>query len=183
MRLFDRFIVAMSYGPPDTNKWSSSRSFYSSSQLATLGYVTVYRNAVKPVSEISNDPRVHMDSRVSFGLAIVTNLTLTGLTAGRIWWTRRQLDTLGQQKFSQRYTRAISVLMESGAAYSSIIILVILALSVGRTATTGPTAILASLSYGAAGQLVNIVPTVFIIRVCLGRNDNSGIDSHKPFLS
>ncbi|KAJ6584158.1 hypothetical protein DFH09DRAFT_1144394 [Mycena vulgaris] len=147
-----------------------------------LGYVTVYRNTVQSRSEIEDDPRAHMDSRVGFALAIITNLTLTGLTAGRIWWTRRQLDTLGQQKFSQRYTRAISVLMESGAAYSSIIILVIIALSVGRTATTGPTAVLASISYGAAGQLVNIVPTVFIIRVCLGRNENFGADSlQKPF--
>jgi len=126
-----------------------------------LGYRTAYSNNL-------SDPNSHtMDSRVGFVFAIVTNLMLTGLTAGRIWWTRRQLRIVGEEKFAQRYTNAISVLLESGAAYCLFLILVILALSFGRTATSGPLATLASFSYGASGQLVNIVPTVFIIRICL----------------
>ncbi|KAJ7132959.1 hypothetical protein C8R46DRAFT_652709 [Mycena filopes] len=126
-----------------------------------LGYHTAYFNDL-------SDPDSHIiDSRVGFVFAIVTNLMLTGLTAGRIWWTRRELRIVGQEKFAQRYTRAISVLLESGAAYCLFLILVILAISFGRTATSGPFAILASLSYGASGQLVNIVPTVFLLRICL----------------
>jgi len=143
-----------------------------------LGYITAYRNDL-------GDPGSHIvDSRVGFAFAIVTNLTLTGLAAGRIWWTRRELRIVGQTKFAQRYTTAISVLLESGAAYCLFLVIVLLALTVGRKATTGPTATLTSLSYGAAGQLVNIVPTVFIIRICLGRSadESRTVAVEKPFL-
>ncbi|KAJ7451564.1 hypothetical protein FB451DRAFT_701613, partial [Mycena latifolia] len=77
-----------------------------------LGFVTVYRN------NISNPGAEIIDSRVGFTFAIMTNLTLTVLTAGRIWWTQRELAIVGlnQSQFSQRYTTAISVLLESGAA-------------------------------------------------------------------
>ncbi|KAJ7689116.1 hypothetical protein B0H17DRAFT_1067038 [Mycena rosella] len=136
-----------------------------------LGYITVYRNII-------GDPDSHVvDTRVGFAFVLITNLTITGLTAGRIWWTRRQLAIVGQTKITQRYTTAISVLLESGAVYCLILIVVILALSAGRTATAGPTAIPTALSYGAASQLVNIVPTVFIVRVCLVRNPNSEANS------
>ncbi|KAJ7244990.1 hypothetical protein B0H12DRAFT_1308171 [Mycena haematopus] len=126
-----------------------------------LGYVTVYANDI-------TDPGAHIfDSRIGFVFAIVTNLVLTGLTAGRIWWTRRELQIVGQGKFTQRYTNAISVLLESGAAYCLFLIFVILALTFGRKANSGPTATFASFAYGAAGQLVNIVPTIFIVRMGL----------------
>ncbi|KAF7364980.1 hypothetical protein MVEN_00368900 [Mycena venus] len=134
-----------------------------------LGYITVYFNDLRAAGSHS------MDSRIGFAFAIVTNLVLTGLTAGRIWWTRRELRIVGQEKFAQRYTNAISVLLESGAAYCLFLVLVIIALTFGRKATSGPTATFASLAYGAAGQLVNIVPTVFIVRICLF----TGPDSQK----
>ncbi|KAJ7451579.1 hypothetical protein FB451DRAFT_1283664 [Mycena latifolia] len=141
-----------------------------------LGYISVYRN------DISN-PRSHiMDIRVGFAFAIMTNLTLTGLTAGRIWWAKRQLAVVGRSKSSQRYTTAISVLLESGAAYCLTLILVILAMSAVRKATVGPAVVLASLGYGAATQLVNIIPTVFIIRVCLVRNSETNSVHKQPLV-
>jgi hypothetical protein len=51
-----------------------------------------------------------VDTRIGFVFAVSTNLMLTGLTAGRIWWTRRELRIVGQDKFTRRYTMAISVL-------------------------------------------------------------------------
>jgi hypothetical protein len=133
-----------------------------------------------------------MDSRIGFAFAIVTNLMLTGLTAGRIWWTRRELRIVGQENFAQRYTTAISVMcvavslhtstnidtakrLESGAAYSMFLVLVIVALSLGRTATSGPTATLASFSYGAAGQLVvsSIITLAFFLYSSTSRRTSS----------
>jgi len=141
-----------------------------------LGFITAYSNNVL-------DAGSHiMDSRIGFVFAVVTNLMLTGLTAGRIWWTRRELRIVGQDKFTQRYTTAISVLLESGAAYCLFLILVIVALSYGRKATSGPTATLASFSYGAAGQLVNIVPTVFIVRLGLFTPPDSQSGNFNKFL-
>ncbi|KAJ7367200.1 hypothetical protein DFH08DRAFT_1005443 [Mycena albidolilacea] len=107
-----------------------------------------------------------VDTRIGFVFAISTNLMLTGLTAGRIWWMRRELRIVGQDKFTRRYTMAISVLLESGVAYCVFLILFILALSYGRHAS-GPTTTFASIVYGAAGQLVNIVPTAFMVRIGL----------------
>jgi len=141
-----------------------------------LGYITTYAN------NVSGKGSHIMDSRIGFVFAIVTNLMLTGLTAGRIWWTRRELRVVGQDKFAQRYTTAISVLLESGTAYCSFLILVLLALSFGRMATSGPTAVLASLSYGAAGQMVNIVPTVFIVRIGLFGSPDSESEKQSKFL-
>jgi len=125
-----------------------------------LGSITAYDNNIRYAGEAV------VDSRIGFAFAIATNLTLTGLTAGRVWWTRRELRIVGQDKFAKRYTTAITVLLESGIAYCVFLILVILALSYGRIATSQGSPF-TSLSYGAAGQLVNIVPTVFIVRIGL----------------
>ncbi|KAF7364965.1 hypothetical protein MVEN_00367300 [Mycena venus] len=125
-----------------------------------LGSITAYSNNIRYAG------KAVVDSRIGFAFAIMTNLSLTGLTAGRVWWTRRELRIVGQDKFAQRYTTAIAVLLESGIAYCVFLILVILALSYGRSDTSRGSA-WAAVSYGAAGQLVNIVPTVFIVRIGL----------------
>jgi hypothetical protein len=46
---------------------------------------------------------------VSLGM-IFTNILLTGLTTGRIWWTRRHLRVIGEKKLTQRYNTAIAIL-------------------------------------------------------------------------
>ncbi|KAK7048588.1 hypothetical protein R3P38DRAFT_2506200, partial [Favolaschia claudopus] len=125
-----------------------------------------------------------VDTRIGFAFAITTNVMLTGLTAGRIWWTRRELRIVGQDKYTKRYTTAISVLVESGLAYSVFLILVIAAVSYGRHSSStdpGPLALI-SLSYGAAGQLVNIVPTAFIVRIGLFPPSETEGEKFKKFL-
>jgi hypothetical protein len=46
---------------------------------------------------------------VSLGM-ILTNIFLTGLTTGRIWWMRRYLRAIGEKKLTQRYSTAIAIL-------------------------------------------------------------------------
>jgi len=123
-----------------------------------------------------------VDTRIGFVFAIMTNLSLTGLTAGRIWWTQRELRIVGQDKYAKRYSTAISVLLESGILYCVFLILVILALSYGRHATSGLAATFASLSYGASGQLVNIVPTIFIVRIGLFPPSESETEKSRKFI-
>ncbi|KAF7348370.1 hypothetical protein MSAN_01791000 [Mycena sanguinolenta] len=123
-----------------------------------------------------------VDTRIGFAFAISTNLSLTGLTAGRIWWTRRELRIVGKDTYTKRYSMAISVLLESGIVYCIFLTLVLVALSYGRHATSGPTATFASLSYGAAGQMVNIVPTVFIVRIGLFPPSESESEKSRKFL-
>jgi hypothetical protein len=46
---------------------------------------------------------------VAFGM-ISTNILLTSLTTGRIWWMRRYLRAIGEKKLAQRYNTVIAVL-------------------------------------------------------------------------
>ncbi|KAJ7784306.1 hypothetical protein B0H16DRAFT_1446540 [Mycena metata] len=58
--------------------------------------------------------------RVIVGLGqIVANLLLTGLTAGRIWCTRRNLRVIGETKLTQRCNTAVAILFAQ-SIYSSI---------------------------------------------------------------
>ncbi|KAJ7689120.1 hypothetical protein B0H17DRAFT_1202484 [Mycena rosella] len=128
----------------------------------TVGSVTVYRNNLAPVES-------HFDSRILFGLAMSTNLLVTGLTVGRIWSTRRHLRTIGQTISIQRYDIAMSMLLESSVVYFIVISLLLVALSFKSSNGECPAAYV---FYGFGGQLVNIIPALIIVRVSLARNTN-----------
>ncbi|KAJ7367190.1 hypothetical protein DFH08DRAFT_949169 [Mycena albidolilacea] len=103
---------------------------------------------------------------VSLGM-IFTNILLTGLTTGRIWWTRRYLPALGEKKLTQRYNTAIAMLLESSALYLVLTFTFLLTGSIGGTAAIESPAISALM--GAAGQLMNLIPALVIVRVSLAR--------------
>ncbi|KAJ7288053.1 hypothetical protein C8J57DRAFT_1278907, partial [Mycena rebaudengoi] len=112
--------------------------------------------------------------------AVATNMILTGLTAGRIWWTRRYLRIVGETKVVKRYNTAIAMIIESGTAYLLVGTLYIIASS------TSTNIILWSAIYSACEQLLvfirfsigphklkylqNIIPMVVIVRISLGRS-------------
>ncbi|KAJ7288052.1 hypothetical protein C8J57DRAFT_1278896, partial [Mycena rebaudengoi] len=117
----------------------------------------------------------------AMGSAMATNLILTGLTAGRIWWTRRYLRIVGETKVVKRYNTAIAMIIESGTAYLLVGTLYIIASS------TSANIILWSAIYSACGQLLgvfirfsigphklkylqSIIPMVVIVRISLGRS-------------
>ncbi|KAJ7451567.1 hypothetical protein FB451DRAFT_1283613 [Mycena latifolia] len=104
---------------------------------------------------------------VALGM-IITNLLLTGLTAGRIWWTRRHLRVVGQPTLLQRYDTAIAMLLESGALYFAVIMTFLVAQLVGGS-TVFEASWFAALC-GASGQLLNIIPALIIVRVSLKRS-------------
>ncbi|KAJ7367189.1 hypothetical protein DFH08DRAFT_836770 [Mycena albidolilacea] len=104
---------------------------------------------------------------VSLGM-ISTNILLTGLTTGRIWWMRRYLRAIGEKKLTQRYNTVIAVLLESSALYLVLVLTVVLIRSIGGITATESHAISALIGLG--GQLVNLVPALVIVRVSLGRS-------------
>ncbi|KAJ7229527.1 hypothetical protein B0H12DRAFT_1077443 [Mycena haematopus] len=123
--------------------------------LAT-GYVTSYDE------DYSNGP-YHFDPRIVFTLNLFTNFVMMMLTAGRIWWvTRTQRDVFGTE-FTPRYSAAIAIILESGAIYCCGLVFQVIALSLQDSI---PTAVY--LSHGTIGQLVNIVPTLIVVRVGMG---------------
>ncbi|KAJ7159511.1 hypothetical protein C8R46DRAFT_1108449 [Mycena filopes] len=100
--------------------------------------------------------------RVVFAvLAAITNLSLVVFTAGRIWWIRRQAShVFDGDTVQSRYNTALAMIIESGAIYYIFAILLMTPID--------PT------FYGAmsgiAIHLINIVPTLIVVRVGLGHN-------------
>ncbi|KAJ6584167.1 hypothetical protein DFH09DRAFT_1360052 [Mycena vulgaris] len=121
--------------------------------LIALGSVTVYRDNLGP-------PESHLDPRIVFGLIFMTNLLVTGLTVGRIWWIRRNLGIVGQTKFIRRYNIAMAMLVESSALY-----LIGISTLLAVFSMPGDTGIWV----GVGGQLGNIVPALLIVQVSLSR--------------
>jgi len=126
-----------------------------------LGYITITRNDIFP-------PEYHMDTRIFAAFAIINNLLVTGLTVGRIWQTRRHLQTVGQTKSIQRYNTAMAMLLESSALYFICMCILVVALSVKPSASNGES-VVAYVSYGFGGQLVNIIPALLVVQVSFGR--------------
>ncbi|KAJ6584150.1 hypothetical protein DFH09DRAFT_267313 [Mycena vulgaris] len=100
--------------------------------------------------------------------ALVTNLLLTGFTAGHIWWTRRHLRVIGETKLVRRYGTAISMLIESSALYFAIVVIFLVARAVrGHAEFESPGL---SVISAASSQLMNIAPALMIVRVSLTRS-------------
>ncbi|KAJ7816118.1 hypothetical protein B0H13DRAFT_1923759 [Mycena leptocephala] len=118
-------------------------AFLHLAQVQVFGIIAVAINTSQPTFS-----RIDTVIVVSVGLAI-TNLLLTGLKAGRIWWTRHHL-------------------FESSLLYF-VIFLVYLLIDILGSPATFESPVIALLS-GAATQLMNIMPALVIVRVSLARS-------------
>ncbi|KAJ7616324.1 hypothetical protein DFH06DRAFT_1145596 [Mycena polygramma] len=56
-------------------------------------------------------------STVPYAMAIATNVSLMVLTAGRIWWIRRDACLVLEPAHVRKYNTAIAIILESGAIY------------------------------------------------------------------
>ncbi|KAA1472233.1 hypothetical protein DENSPDRAFT_838440 [Dentipellis sp. KUC8613] len=108
-------------------------------------------------------------STASYALALGTTVVTTILTAGRIWWVSKELGKNLKVDAGHMYRSAILVIVESGAIYSSG---VIVSLVVYQAAPN-----YASISAYAVGPLIGIAPTLIIVRVGLGRSFE---ETHAP---
>ncbi|KAJ6461330.1 hypothetical protein C8R45DRAFT_1028094 [Mycena sanguinolenta] len=106
-------------------------------------------------------PATQKSQQAPYILAAFTNFVLVLLTAGRIWWIRRDAKLIGAHALNSRYDRAIAIILESGAIYCVFTILLIATLPLGV-----PFTILQAITR----QLINIVPTLIIVRVGLDRH-------------
>ncbi|KAJ6458055.1 hypothetical protein C8R47DRAFT_1163721 [Mycena vitilis] len=106
----------------------------------------------------------HPFQTLPYMMGTTTNLVLTILTAGRIWWIRRDTLRIGPTPNSwiqHRSSRVITMILESGALYCAAGILLISSYPLGL-----PFLVIQA----ASMHLVNIAPTIIIIRVGLGKH-------------
>ncbi|KAJ7624372.1 hypothetical protein FB45DRAFT_82248 [Roridomyces roridus] len=104
-----------------------------------------------------------IDPRIVFVLTLFTNFTLMILTAGRIWWVTRQQRAVLGPELMPPYNAAMAIILESGVIYCAGLILQVVALTIQNWQ-----AIPVYLTQGVATQLVNIAPTLIVVRVGMG---------------
>jgi len=109
-----------------------------------------------------------------FALTLATNVVVTVLTAGRIWWLCRKARNYLQTDLQRRYLSAISILVESGVAYSAVVLAYIV---FGAFESTN---IMQEPIWEVLAQLVGIVPTLIIVRVGMGVSVQSFETTAKP---
>ncbi|KAF7343786.1 hypothetical protein MSAN_01959600 [Mycena sanguinolenta] len=111
------------------------------------------------------DPHVYIDIRIVFGFMLLTNVLLVALTAGRIWWMRR--DVAGALEFSivRTYDNVIAIILESGGIYCISLIMYLVAVSILTTDSLSP---VIPIFRAAMTQVMNIAPTLIIVRAGLG---------------
>ncbi|KAJ7834199.1 hypothetical protein B0H14DRAFT_2798661 [Mycena olivaceomarginata] len=91
------------------------------------------------------------------------------LTAGRIWYIRREVQKLtGQRPLRQRYGTAVAIILESGILYCLCVIIYVISISTKQSSVFGT--IFNGVAWGLVQVGVNIVPTLILVRVGLGRS-------------
>ncbi|KAJ7261885.1 hypothetical protein C8J57DRAFT_1335639 [Mycena rebaudengoi] len=113
-------------------------------------------------------PHPYLDPRAAFIMSVLTNVLLMILTAGRIWWRRRDARIVLESKFVKRYDMVIAVILESGAIYCICVVIYVICCSITIRSLTLFNIV--SIFRGALPQIMNIAPTLIVVRVGLGHD-------------
>ncbi|KAJ7862002.1 hypothetical protein B0H14DRAFT_2741094 [Mycena olivaceomarginata] len=106
-----------------------------------------------------------LDIRIPFSFALLTNLVLFSLAAGRIWYKRRQAAVLQDTSVHKRYTATLGVVLESGLLYVAAILIYVISIS----KSVPPFTTFQNICWGSLAQLVNIVPMLILVRGALAK--------------
>ncbi|KAJ7590026.1 hypothetical protein C8J56DRAFT_936699, partial [Mycena floridula] len=103
---------------------------------------------------------------ICLGTMFSTNVYATCLAAGRIWWINRKVRSETKRPRQKLFQALPVILLESGFIYP-------IAMLIGVTSFFFPTRGIATLiSIASCYQLVDIAPTLIIVRVGLGVSTN-----------
>ncbi|KAJ7330414.1 hypothetical protein DFH08DRAFT_1022649 [Mycena albidolilacea] len=123
------------------------------------------------VGYTTNKMNTHI--RLLIILVAATNLVLTALTADRILWIQRAASHVGlDSTIRARYTRAIAVILESGALYCAVAIFLLISALLNDE--------IFSIGWGIGQQLMNIIPTftlVYVGRKNMRENPSADLES------
>ncbi|KAJ7841602.1 hypothetical protein B0H14DRAFT_2782557 [Mycena olivaceomarginata] len=111
---------------------------------------------------------IHIDPRVPFSMGGATNILLMCLTAGRIWYIRWEVQTLTGPSLWTQFDTAVAIILESGILYCICVIIYVISLSINKSSAFRT--IFNGVAWGLVQLGVNIVPTLILVRVGLGRS-------------
>ncbi|KAJ6486045.1 hypothetical protein C8R47DRAFT_526509 [Mycena vitilis] len=125
-----------------------------------LSYISAYQGDYPSASGPS------IDLRIGFALSVLTNIILVGLTVGRIWHSRRIARGVGMQNgVVRRYNTALAMVLESGAILCAWVVVYVILRSMSPPTVW-------RVFRGGLAMLLNIVPTLIVVRVGLGHTIN-----------
>ncbi|KAJ7214463.1 hypothetical protein GGX14DRAFT_610935 [Mycena pura] len=150
---------------------------------AGLGFLCSYE-----AGHPSNIHVIHVDVRLVIGMVLITNVILMTLTAGRIWWIRREVTGVLEPSIVRTYNTVIAImqapplyfLLESGAIYCISMVIPVVSVSVLDPRQIGvppstfrylqPSHPVLGIFRAAVPQIMNIAPTLVIVRAALRSN-------------
>ncbi|KAF8177549.1 hypothetical protein K438DRAFT_1292840 [Mycena galopus ATCC 62051] len=115
-----------------------------------------------------------LDPYPFYALSLATNILVTALTAGRIWWFYRTARAYSMTDSQKRYASTISILVESGALYSVAVTIFLVVVSAPSARGASPAAL------SMLQQVMGIAPTLIIVRVGMGATVESVQSTLKP---
>ncbi|KAF8185306.1 hypothetical protein K438DRAFT_1054161 [Mycena galopus ATCC 62051] len=155
--------------------WGSRWGIITTPALCILS--TVVLGAIATVSYDSLTQVHYIDRRVPFIMNVATNMLLVCLTAGRIWWIKREAQSLLGTSSPARYAAVVPMILESGSIYCLCLVLQVIAQSLRPF---NASSIFLGVSTGLTQQVVNIAPTLLVVRAGLdpdrNRNTRSRVD-------
>ncbi|KAK7047613.1 hypothetical protein VNI00_006381 [Paramarasmius palmivorus] len=124
------------------------------------GYVAVWEISRVDSGDSIFAKQVADGATTLFALSFGTNVIVTSLIAGRIWYIARRTSlNLGRQH-GVKYSRAMVVIIESGALYSVSLFMLLVLFATDNDAQI--------ILFNSVSQIVGIAPTLIIVRVGLG---------------
>ncbi|KAF7293171.1 Ras-GEF domain-containing protein [Mycena chlorophos] len=107
---------------------------------------------------------------VAMSSVFLTNVLSSALTAGRIWFMSRSCKRVVGTKRRARYTQLMVIILESGLIYPALLVITI---AVFVAPTTPTVAVLSC--FAVLYHIVGIAPTLIIVRVSSGVNDDEEV--------
>ncbi|KAJ7704204.1 hypothetical protein B0H16DRAFT_718639 [Mycena metata] len=101
--------------------------------------------------------------RLPYVFAALTNLVLVVLIGGRVWYTRQDARVVAGNELRKRYDTVIVMVLESGAMYFVVVVLLAIFAS-------DPSGVTFDILESIAMHIVNNAPTLIIVRVGLEQN-------------
>ncbi|KAF7350789.1 hypothetical protein MSAN_01640400 [Mycena sanguinolenta] len=102
-----------------------------------------------------------LSSDPCFGVSLATNVLVTVLTAGRIWWISYYSRAYLKTAATRRYVSAMVILVESGILYSANLLAVLIVCRIPSVSYYSD--VLLQMQY----QIMGIAPTLIIVRAGL----------------
>ncbi|KAJ7159492.1 hypothetical protein C8R46DRAFT_1194832 [Mycena filopes] len=133
--------------------------------VLVLPAILILATCVTGFAGLPRDNTITLTESIAVMLGTAANFCLMILTAGRLWWLRRNARLFANKELINRYTTVMAMILESGVLYFIPAMLV---------NVVAPWNVPFALLEGLGTYLINIIPTLIIVRVGLRSVDGEG---------